>query len=303
MLVYSVPPEVIDQLTPQLTTSTLIVDEFLRKNPLKTDETIIDIGCQTGRLTEYISQLLPDVHISGIENNSNLINYAKAHHNASNIVYHLKDLITYEPSLRKSAGLIICSWVIHDLLAEQQKAFTNNLYQYLKKDGQLLVLFPVTGLALTRAIQAVITSDKWQACFLGFENDRAVFTPEQYERLLRNTGFHNQQISIREVKFLFQDKKELINYLTTSLSRYSSCLSEPEQYEDFIFDVTEQYLEKTDSANQEIPYNFRIIAAIAKKPALTLLLSQQGSTPVITGGVNGQAKVVEDHHPGNCFSK
>jgi trans-aconitate 2-methyltransferase len=51
----------------------------LERLPLRGDETVIDAGCGTGRLTELLLERLPDGHVIAIDQSANMLERAEAH--------------------------------------------------------------------------------------------------------------------------------------------------------------------------------------------------------------------------------
>lgn len=115
----------------------------------------------------------------------------------------------FNPSLDKKADLIVCSWAVSHIPTEQQKDFTRNLFKYLKEDGYLLVLFPVMGSILSTVIQEVAKSETWQGYFKDFQSKRMIFTVEEYDKLLRKTGFNNRVVQTNIENLTFSNTEEL----------------------------------------------------------------------------------------------
>lgn len=277
MLRYSVPPELYDQSIPQIATAKSIVMDSLSKNPLNGTETIIDACCGTGRLTEYLGEYLPDGRIFGLDKAENMIGYAKQHHYRDNVSYQLDDLTVFNKMYKKSADLIVCSWAVSHIPAEKQEAFTGNLYQYLKKNGRLIILFPVMGSLLSTTVQEIAKSEKWREYFKAFENKRMTYTVEQYDELLMQTGFITNEVHATPENIVFKDKSELLCFITTATARYLPYLPESMLRENFINDITNHYQSKVSSKDQNIPYSMTMLSAIAKKPSLALILQKTGS--------------------------
>lgn len=270
---YSISPELYDQSIPQIATAKSIVLDFLNKIHVHGGETIIDACCGTGNLADFLGGYLPNCNILGLDNAENMIEFAKENHSQNNVSFLLGELTLFNESLKKSADLIICSWAVSHIPMEQQKVFTNNLYQYLKKEGHLIVLFPIMGSTLSTVIQETVKSEKWNKIFTQLDNKRVTFTEAQYDELLRQVGFIDRKVSRCSEKIIFKDQNELRCFIITSLARYLPYLPDPELCETFINDITTNYQEKVPDRS----YTVTILSAIAKRPSLNLLLQKTGS--------------------------
>ncbi len=270
---YPISPELYDQSIPQIVTTKSVVLDFLDKTHMHGGETIIDACCGSGNLVGFLGGYLPNCNILGLDNAENMIEFAKEKYSQDNVSFLLEDLTTLNESLRKSADLIICSWAVSHIPMEQQQVFTNNLYQYLKKEGQLIVLFPVMGSTLSTVIQETVKSEKWNNFFTKLDNKRVTFTDEQYDEILRQVGFIDRKVSHCSKTITFKDQNELRCFIITSIARYLPYIPSPELSEAFINDITSNYQEKIP----DLSYTVTILSAIAKRPSINLLLQKTGS--------------------------
>ncbi|KTD53112.1 methyltransferase [Legionella santicrucis] len=270
---YPISPEIYDQSIPQIATAKTVILDFLKETHIHGDETIIDACCGTGNLAGFLGSYLPNCTIIGLDNAVNMIEFAKEKYFQNNVSFLLEDLTSFNESRKKSADFMICSWAVSHIPMEQQKNFTNNLYQYLKKEGQLIILFPIMGSTLSSVIQEVIKSEKWSKIFTKLENNRVTFTVEQYDELLRQVGFIDRKVRLCSEEITFKDQSELRCFIITSLARYLPYIPDPELCEEFINDVTDNYREKIPN----LSYTVTILSAIAKRPFLNLLLQNAGA--------------------------
>ncbi len=293
---YSVPPKLYDQSLPQITTAKSVVMNFLQKKSLKGDEIIIDAACGTGRLATFLSEYISSGHILGIDNAENMIEFAQENRASDKVSFQVNDLCVFNPALKKKADLIVCSWAVSHIPTEQQKDFTQNLFNYLKEDGYLLVLFPVMGSILSTVIQEVAKSETWQGYFKDFQSKRMTFTVEEYNDLLRQTGFDNRVVQTNTEHLTFSNKAELDCFVTTAVARYLPFLEESKLGDDFINDVSNHYLQKAGTTEQGIPYTMTILSAVATRPNLSLLL--QTGSPIYSRKKNSPREVLPEE-PGS----
>jgi len=270
---YPISPEVYEQSIPQIVTTKTIVLDFLEKADIPEESTIMDVCCGTGSLAGFLGNHLPSYRIVGLDNAENMIEFAKEKYSKNNVSFQVEDLTSFNPSLKNSADLIICSWAVSHIPMEQQKTFTNNLYQYLKNEGQLIVLFPVMGSTLSSVIQKTVKSEKWNNIFTKLDNKRVTFTVDQYDKMLREVNFMDCKVDLCSKEIIFKNQSELRFFIITSLARYLPYIPEPELREEFINDITNNYQE----AMPNLSYTVTILSAVAKRTALNLLLQKRGS--------------------------
>lgn len=272
---YAVPPETYDQSIPQIETAINI----LSHEQFKGTESVIDACCGTGRLAEYLSSKLPNGCVTGLDNAENMIDFAKQHHACPNILFKVNDLTIFNESFKQSADVIVCSWAVSHIPAEEQTAFTHNLYQYLKKDGKLITFFPVMGSLLSTTIQEIAKSEAWQHYFTHFENKRMTYTTEEYNNFLKQIGFINNVVQTCTQDILFQNKEEFLCFIATAAARYLPYLTDTSLRDRFIHAVCDSYQAKVGANDQQIPYQMTLLTANAKRPAaeLTQVLKQTGS--------------------------
>lgn len=271
--IYSIPPDLYDRSLPQITTAREVVNNFIESQSITNIKVILDACCGTGLLTEYMGKCFPDSQVVGIDNASNMIQYAKQNHVANNISFKEEDITLLNPLRKKFADLIVCSWAVSHIPLESQKAMASNLCNYLKDGGKLLILFPVMGSLLSITIQEVVKSDKWQKLLTQYIGSRVTFTEDAYDDLLKEAGFIQRKVSTEEKNLSFKNKDELNCFVTTAVARYLPFLKEESLQLEFIDAISDLYLSKTSSDAYDIPYAITLLIAVATRPTLLNLKS------------------------------
>lgn len=269
---YAVPPEIYDQSIPQITTAKTIFNEFINEHSINGTETILDACCGTGLLSEYLGKFLSTGKVIGLDLASNMIEYSRKYHASKNVSFEEEDIILLNPSRKKSADIITCSWAVSHIAMDYQKVMLKNLYQYLKEDGKLLVLFPVMGSKLSTSIQTVVKSEEWNIFFQKRINNRISFSSDEYANLLVEAGFIQTNVKVQVEDISFKNINELECFVTTAVARYLPYLEDEYLRIDFIKAVSKDYLIKTNSLEDNIPYSVSLLIASAKRPNLTYLL-------------------------------
>lgn len=268
---YSIPPDLYDRSLPQITTAKEVVNSFIESQSIKNIEVILDACCGTGSLTEYLGKCFPGSQVVGIDNASNMIQYAKQYHAANNISFKEEDITLSNPFRKKFADLIVCSWAVSHIPSESQQAMASNLCNYLKDGGKLLILFPVMGSLLSITIQEIVKSDRWQQLLNQYSGSRVTYSEDAYDDLLKEAGFIQRTVSTEKKNLSFKNKDELNCFVTTAVARYLPFLKEQSQQLEFIDAISALYLSKVGSDSYDIPYTLTLLIAVATRPTLSFL--------------------------------
>lgn len=267
---YTVMPEIYDKSLPQIVTAANVTFATLEDIKITHNSVIIDAGCGTGQLAEALAKTFPKAKVIGLDNAENMLEFAKSNHAQDNLDYYVQDLTSFNSRYKKSADLIVCSWVASHIPSEAQAAFTANLHNYLKENGQLLVFFPVMGSMLASSIQEIAKSAEWSVYFKAFENKRTTFNIDDYEMLLRHVGFDKCHLEIKDQEIRLKDETELKIFIETAIARYLPLLKNNILKNQFIHDIAKNYKEKVGSNDSGIPYKTSLLIAKAKRTLLAL---------------------------------
>ncbi len=96
---------------------------------------IIEIGCGTGKNTSFLSQIGESVH--AIDFSVGMINKAKANLQADNVTFEVADIAKQWCYKNNSADLIVCNLVLEHI--ENISFIFSEAFRVLKKSGQFFV--------------------------------------------------------------------------------------------------------------------------------------------------------------------
>lgn len=171
--------------------------KVLARLHLRGNETVMDAGCGTGRLTGELLAALPDGRIVGIDLSQGMLLKAREHlrpdinSRLSLVACDLLDL----PFARVFDGIVSTAafhWVLdHDLLFA-------NLHKLLRPGGWLVAQCGgepnLEG--LRKRVGALMTTPKFREFFSGFREPWLFETAEQAAQTLRRTGFVKVSTSV-----------------------------------------------------------------------------------------------------------
>jgi ubiquinone/menaquinone biosynthesis C-methylase UbiE len=103
-------------------------------NYLKKGDSILDVGCGTGKVSNYLDE--KGYKITGIDLNEKALE--ENHQRNANIIYKVADVTTRLPFENSSFDAIIVSYVFVSIIAkEKQKLAAEEIKRVLKKGGYL----------------------------------------------------------------------------------------------------------------------------------------------------------------------
>lgn len=139
--------------------SDIFKDKYLDAFNLKDQQDILEIGCGPGALAESISRWYPDSKVTGIDRDSNFVEYAKS--KASHINF-LEGDATNLPFENNSFDVTISNTVAEHI---EPSKFYDEQYRVLKENGVCLVLSARRGINIVAPCvmeQSEFERDIWQ---------------------------------------------------------------------------------------------------------------------------------------------
>jgi trans-aconitate 2-methyltransferase len=160
--------------------------EVLGRLELNGDETVLDAGCGSGRVTEELMKRLPSGQIIAVDGSEAMIAKAREHlgDRASYMVSDLSELQIDEP-----VDLVFSTATLHWIL-DHDRLF-GRLRAALRPGGRLIAQCGGEGNVAehARVIATVVARPQFAAHFGGVTGIWNFATPDETEARLRNAGF------------------------------------------------------------------------------------------------------------------
>jgi trans-aconitate methyltransferase len=230
-------------------------------NVRKTDS-ILDLGCGTGKLTVELSHLASEGKITGIDSSSEMIEKAKDRTKLNKNIFLLQ-IAAESMNFNNKFDLVFSNSALH-WIKKQQKVLTL-IYQSLKKEGRIAFQCPAENFCreFFEYISKAIDLLELREVYRNWESPWFLPKKEDYETLLKDTGFKNINVFYKDYNLVFKNINEVLDWWTSAgLKPYLVLLAEKEQeYFKYAFIMN---FEK-NRTKKGIEFKFRRLFAFAEK--------------------------------------
>lgn len=226
------------------------------------NETVLDLGCGDGILTEQLSLLVPYGKVLGIDASANMIETAKMIcKNNLEFVHADINKINFENEF----DLIFSNAALHWIKNHNQ--LLKNAYKALKTHGKILWDFGGLGncSSFFDVIQNKMLEDKYAQYFKNFEWPWFMPSKSQYIELISTIGFSSYTIKKVNKDRYFSNVSEMIKWIDQpSIVPFIKYIPY-ELKETFRQEVIEEMVKKTQQPNGTCFETFRRIRIYAQK--------------------------------------
>jgi trans-aconitate 2-methyltransferase len=194
--------------------------------PLRGDETVLDAGCGTGRVTTALLERLPHGRVIGVDGSAAMIEAARERLGDA-VDLHVQDLLELELPERVDA---IFSTATFHWIGDHARLFAR-LHAVLKPGGRLVAQCGGVGqaAAVHAAAEEVGAREPYRASFAGWVGPWNFAGPEETEARLRAAGFAEARAWLEVVPIETPDGEEWLRtiMLGTHLERLPEELRDP----------------------------------------------------------------------------
>ena len=171
--------------TPQLEWGKVVLDRL----ELRGDETIVDAGCGSGRVTELLLERLPDGHVIALDGSSSMIEAARERlGDHANIEFAVMDLLELDLGDRQVDGVI--STATFHWITDHARLF-EELHAIIRPGGQLVAQCGGKGniAKVLEQAYALMAEPEWSPFFEGYVDPHRFADAPETETLLGAAGF------------------------------------------------------------------------------------------------------------------
>jgi len=194
--------------------------KVLARLPLRGDETVIDAGCGTGRLTAVLLERLPRGQVIAVDASEQMIEQARvllAPRFGPRLSFVNADLLTLD--LRDSADCIFSTATFHWI--KDHPALFRRLHAALKPGGRLLAQCgggPNLSRTLARASE-ILSEPEYEGNMEGWSETWEFADAETTEARLRDAGFDHVHASLESETPVFPNARDYRQFLATVIFR------------------------------------------------------------------------------------
>lgn len=186
---------------------------------LRGDETVLDAGCGTGRLTAELLERLPDGHVIALDRSQNMLDAARENLTprfGDRVTFVLADLQEVRPEEIGEPVDVIFSTASFHWVKDHPRLFAN-LYQVLKPGGWLVAQCgggPNLAALLARASELMATP-RYAPFFEGWSGPWEYADDVTTAERLREAGFVDIEASLEEAPTRMADAATYREFLTS----------------------------------------------------------------------------------------
>lgn len=229
---------------------------------LNGDETILDLGCGDGALTEQLAQFVPNGTVLGIDASAGMIATAQKRV-MRNLTFEQMDIngIDFQNKFDVIFSNAALHWVI------DHKKLLKNVFRALKDGGVILWDFAGEGNCSNffDVVREKMQSNKYKQYFKNFEWPWYMPGKEEYAQIVAGSGFSRYAITEVNRDRFFPNAEEMIRWIDQpSIVPFISCIPS-ERKAEFRDDTIESMLIRTLQPDGTCFETFRRIHITAEK--------------------------------------
>jgi trans-aconitate 2-methyltransferase len=178
------------------------------------NETVMDAGCGTGRLTKVLAQKVPAGMNYAVDIDRNMIEVAARNlKDAGNVKFLESDIST--AGLPAKVDVIFSNAAIHWIL-DHRKLF-ENFWQILDDKGEVMIQCGGRGNLekIISILDEIRQRDEFKPFFAGWKESWYFAKPEDTSRLLQDIGFKNVQAYLMEDSATFANRNSFALFAKT----------------------------------------------------------------------------------------
>ncbi len=225
-------------------------------------DSILDIGCGTGKLTIELARLASKGCIVGIDPSEEMLEKAKeVSENVRNV--RLMHIPAQSMDFVEEFDLMFSNSVLQWI--KEQIEVIGLVYQALKKGGRIAFQLPAKNFCkeLFEYTGRAIALLEYENYFKDWLPPWYLPAKEEYEGLLKDSGFKNINVFCRDYRIIFNSINEVLDWWSSAgLRPYLELLPEKEQkYFKYAFAMSFE----NNRTERGIEFNFRRLFAFAEK--------------------------------------
>ncbi|OGW32688.1 MAG: hypothetical protein A2X59_08315 [Nitrospirae bacterium GWC2_42_7] len=236
--------------------------ELIGMAMVKADDSILDIGCGTGKLTCELAQLANKGMVLGIDPSVEMLEKAKGT-TALFANISLMQIPAQKMDFNNEFDIVYSNSALQ-WIKEQEDVIARS-YRALKPNGRITIQLPAKDFcwAMTENIQSAISALGLESMFNKMESPWRFPLKEEMEEFFNNAGFRNVKAYYKEDTLFFESVNEVLDWgVSAGLRPFLASLNEKKQ-ERFKYAFAMGFENYRTEKGIEFP--FRRLFALGKK--------------------------------------
>ncbi|HPW73127.1 MAG TPA: methyltransferase domain-containing protein [Methanothrix sp.] len=218
-------------------------EELISKIPIQGDERVLDIGCGDGKITAWISRLVPRGSVVGLDSSPEMISFARSQFPAEewpNLNFQQGD--ARDLPYNNQFDLVLSFAALHWIL--DHGPVLAGIRRSLRGGGRVYMQFGGRGNAATILDIAggMIQEERWSVYFEGFRFPYGFYGAEEYRSWLDASGLRAVRVELLPKDMLQRGREGLASWIKSTWLPYLERV--PERLRsDFVSELVERYIQ------------------------------------------------------------
>lgn len=226
--------------------------KFLDQLQIASNKTVIDIGCGNGKITNYISSLVKDGSVIGIDKDSSMIKYAKETY--PNVDFKVMDI--QNENIDKKYDIVV-SFFCLPWIVNKQASF-HHISNMMKSGSKLYILAAIMETNHVTLINNLMKKDHWKLFFVNYSSPFDYLNDIQYDIYANQSGIEQKEFKVYNIPYTFKDRQSLHKFNLAILPQLNQLSIEHREI--FITELLNDYFSFIGSVNLTI--NFTMVKFI-----------------------------------------
>lgn len=202
------------------------------------NEVILDLCSGDGKLCAYLAEKVPKGSVVGVDVSNSMILFKQKKYHADNLRFQIANVtqLPYQDQFD-----VVASFNTLHLLADQKNLWAS-IMRCLKPGGVVLMQFPNQD-GFQGTLQETMQMSKWKKKFINFSSGWHYYPIDEYRKWIVHSGLIPQRIELKEINEIYPNVESFKSSIELWLPQLIPISKN--QREDFLADLTRNYLKKT----------------------------------------------------------
>lgn len=225
--------------------------QLIARIPFKGNERVLDIGCRDGHNAAWISRMIPNGKVLGVDSSEAMITWAKKQYHPyefPNLHFVAKEIDTnFDKNKLAEVFDIVTSFFSMHMVANKQ-AVISKINYFLKPGGLFFCVIPPlkTNAEYDKAFLDTLESEKWKSFFNNYEPAFCFCSLKEYKQLFTSIGLNILECRFQPSADPFVNDEEFVSWFKACMPHIHYI---PEELQnEFIYEILDRYLTNRPSA-------------------------------------------------------